>query len=106
MTTLAILALLIWIYLIFAHGMFWQSGPLLSVAYPLATPSVAIVIPARDEAPVIEATLRSLLAQDYAGPFRVILTDDNSTDGTGDIARSRGAPRLTGITAAARPDGG
>jgi hopene-associated glycosyltransferase HpnB len=105
MTTLAILALLIWIYLIFAHGMFWQAEPVLPVAYPVTAPSVAIVIPARDEAPLIEATLRSLLAQDYAGPFRVILVDDNSTDGTGTIARAIGAPNLTVIAGAPRPAG-
>jgi hopene-associated glycosyltransferase HpnB len=111
MTTLAILALLIWIYLIFGHGTYWQAGPVLPPADPAAVassepgPSVAIVVPARDEAPLIEATLRSLLAQDYAGPLRVILTDDNSTDGTGDIARTIGDPRLTVITGAARPAG-
>lgn len=105
MTTLAILALLIWIYLIFAHGTFWQSGPILPVAYPATTPSVAIIVPARDEAPLIQATLRSLLAQDYAGPFRVILIDDSSTDGTGDIARAIGDTRLTVITGASRPAG-
>src|ERR1700684_3277116 len=105
MTILAVVALVIWLYLIFAHGSFWQAGPVLPVAYPLAAPAVAIVVPARDEAPVSEATLRSLLAQDYAGPFRVILTDDNSTDGTGDIARAIGDPRLTVITGAARPAG-
>jgi hopene-associated glycosyltransferase HpnB len=105
MTTIAVLALLIWIYLIFAHGTFWQSGPVLPVAYPITAPSVAIVVPARDEAPLIEATLRSLLAQDYAGRFQVILTDDNSTDGTGDIARSIGDSRLTVLTGAPRPAG-
>ncbi|WP_158921871.1 glycosyltransferase [Acidisphaera sp. S103] len=105
MTTLAILALLIWIYLVFAHGMFWQAGPVLPVAYPATAPSVAIVVPARDEAPVIEATMRSLLAQDYAGSFRVILTDDNSTDGTGDIVRGIGDPRVTVIAGAPRPAG-
>jgi hopene-associated glycosyltransferase HpnB len=105
MTTLAVVALLIWIYLVFAHGTYWQSGPVLPVAYPLSAPSVAIVVPARDEAPVIEATLRSLLAQDYPGPFRVILTDDNSSDGTGDIARAIGDPRLTVITGEPRPAG-
>jgi hopene-associated glycosyltransferase HpnB len=109
MTTLAILALLIWIYLVFAHGTFWQAGPVLPVAYPATTPSVgpsvAIVVPARDEAPVIDAVIRSLLAQDYAGPLRVILTDDNSTDGTGDIVRAIGDPRLTVIAGAPRPAG-
>jgi hopene-associated glycosyltransferase HpnB len=105
MTTLAVLALLIWIYLLFAHGRFWQSGPVLPVGYPLTTPSVAIVVPARDEAPIIEASLRSLLAQDYAGPFHVILIDDSSTDGTRDIARAIGDPRLTVITSGSRPAG-
>ena len=105
MTVLAVLALLIWIYLIFARGTFWQAGPVLPVAYPVTAPSVAIVVPARDEAPLIEATLRSLLAQDYAGPWRVILTDDASTDGTGDIARSIGDPRLTVLAGAPRPAG-
>ena len=105
MTALAILALLIWIYLVFAHGRFWQSGPVLPVTYPATAPSVAVVVPARDEAPMIEATIRSLLAQDYPGPFRVILTDDNSTDGTGDIARAIGDPRLTVVTGAPRPAG-
>jgi hopene-associated glycosyltransferase HpnB len=62
-------------------------------------------VPARDEAPVIEATMRSLLAQDYAGPFRLILVDDNSTDGTGGIARSIGDARLTVIAGAPCPTG-
>ena len=65
------MALLIWIGLIFAHGRFWQAGPVLPLTYPATAPSVAVVVPARDEAPFIEASLRSLLAQDYAGPLRV-----------------------------------
>jgi hopene-associated glycosyltransferase HpnB len=105
MTILAVVALLIWLYLLFAHGTFWQAGPVLPVAYPATTPAVAVVVPARDEAPVIEASLRSLLAQDYAGPFRVILVDDGSTDGTGAIARGIGDPRLTVIVGGARPAG-
>jgi hopene-associated glycosyltransferase HpnB len=68
-------------------------------------PTVAIVVPARDEAPVIEATLRSLLAQDYPGPCRVILVDDGSADGTGTIARRLADPRLTVLTGAPRSAG-
>ncbi len=105
MTLLAMLSLLIWLYLIFAHGRFWQSGPELPPQQPLATPTVAIIVPARDEAPLIAATLRSLLAQDYAGRFRVVLVDDGSTDGTGEIARALNDPRLTILTGAARPAG-
>ncbi len=61
MTIAAILAVLVWLYLLFARGIFWQAGPVLPTAYPATTPSVAVVVPARDEAPLIEASLRSLL---------------------------------------------
>jgi hopene-associated glycosyltransferase HpnB len=105
MIVLAVLALAIWIYLLFAHGTFWQAGPVLPAVRAVTTPSVAVVVPARDEAVVIEASLRSLLAQDYAGPLRVIVVDDESTDATGAIARGIGDGRLTVITGAQRPAG-
>jgi len=88
MTTLAVLSLLVWAYLLLAHGRFWQSGPELTPACPVVAPPVTVVVPARDEAPVIGRTLRSLLAQDYAGPLSIVLVDDGSSDGTGEIARS------------------
>lgn len=105
MTALATLSLLVWLYLIFAHGRFWQAGPILHADRPGSTPAVAVVVPARDEAPLIADTLRSLLQQDYAGAWRVILVDDGSTDGTGDIARSLHDGRLTVLTGAPRPAG-
>ena len=106
MTTLAVLSLLIWLYLLLAHGRFWQSGPELAPARPADAPPVAVVVPARDEAPLIGRTLRSLLAQDYAGPLRIVLVDDGSSDGTGAIARAprrRAARRCS--TAQPRPAG-
>jgi hopene-associated glycosyltransferase HpnB len=105
MTTLAALAFAIWLYLILLHGRFWQAGPVLPVRTALAGPPVAIVVPARDEAPVIAETLRALLAQDYAGPFRVILVDDESSDGTGAVARALNDSRLTVLTGVPRPAG-
>lgn len=59
------------------------------------TPLVSILIPARDEADSIAATVRSLLAQTYT-PFEVIILDDQSSDGTGEIARhaAAGDPRV------------
>jgi hopene-associated glycosyltransferase HpnB len=87
MTILAACALLAWAYLLLGHGRFWSAGPVLAPARPAAAPPVDVVVPARDEAASIAATLKSLLAQDYPGPLRVILVDDGSTDGTGDIAR-------------------
>ncbi len=43
---------------------------------------MTVVVPAKDEAAAIEATLRSLARQDY-GPLQVVAVDDRSTDGTG-----------------------
>lgn len=78
-----------WLYLIAFHGRFWVSSPVLPASGTVATwPSVAVVVPARDEAESIARSLSSLLAQDYAGELAVILVDDNSSDGTAAIAAS------------------
>ena len=91
---LGALPLLIWIGLIAGHGGFWLCGerddretPPAPVSWPL----VIAVVPARDEADVIADSIGALLAQDYPGPFRVILVDDNSSDGTADVARAEAA---------------
>ncbi len=98
---IALLSLLIWIYLLLAHGRFWQSTPELPPAAPAHFPEVDIVVPARDEAYTIAAAIRSLLRQDYGGNFRVILVDDNSTDDTARLANSAAsasAPANAGMT--------
>ena len=70
------------------------------------TPRVSVMIPARDEAAVIGETITHMLAQDYPN-FEVILLDDHSTDGTGDIARNagNGDSRLTVLQGKPLPDG-
>lgn len=106
MTLVAATALLAWLYLALLHGRFWRYGPVLGAVKPKNHPPVAIVVPARDEADVIARSVGSLLTQDYAGPFRVILVDDCSTDGAAEIARALpGAERLTVLSGAPRPDG-
>jgi len=64
---------------------------------------VDIIVPARDEAETIGPVIASLVAQEYEGRFRVIVVDDNSTDGTAEKAGTD--PRLTIITGAAKPEG-
>jgi hopene-associated glycosyltransferase HpnB len=100
---IALLSLLVWIYLCVAHGKFWMSGPELAPAVPTELPDVDIVVPARDEAQSIGPAIASLLAQDYAGRFRVILVDDNSADGTAERAGS--APHLDVIRGEPKPAG-
>src|SRR5260370_29594884 len=54
-----------------------------------ATPSVSVLVPARNEAPRIRACLESLIAQNYPSPEIVVL-DDESQDATPEIVRSLG----------------
>jgi hopene-associated glycosyltransferase HpnB len=100
---IALLSLCVWIYLFFAHGMFWRSRPELPPAVPAELPDVDIIVPARDEAETISSAVSSLLAQDYAGRFRVILVDDNSTDGTAMLAGAD--PDLQVLRLESKPSG-
>jgi hopene-associated glycosyltransferase HpnB len=100
---IALLALAVWIYLFFWHGKFWESAPELRPMLPAELPDVDIVVPARDEAATIARVIASLVAQDYAGKFRVILVDDGSSDGTGELAGRD--TRLTVIRGAEKPPG-
>jgi hopene-associated glycosyltransferase HpnB len=100
---IATLSLAVWIYLLVGHGRFWQAGPMLPPAPGGPTPAVAVVVPARNEAESIVACLRSLLAQDYPGPMRVVMVDDLSTDGTGGLAGLVRDPRLTVLRGAPHP---
>ena len=69
-------------------------------------PSVVAVVPARNEADVIQHSIGSLLAQDYPGDFRVILVDDQPTTAPAICARGAGhSDRLTVLTGAPRPPG-
>ena len=99
--------LAIWLYLLLFHHSFWRlrERDTLPVADPIRWPSVVAVVPARNEADVIQRSLGSLIAQDYPGDFHIVLVDDQSDDGTGDLARGMNSQRLTVLTGAQRPVG-
>ena len=61
-------------------------------------PTVAIIVPAHNEAALIDRCLTSLKAQDYPhAKLEVIVVDDGSTDNTADIAETHAAyPGQTG----------
>lgn len=108
MTTLAFCALAAWIYLAFLRGGFWRADQRLGDApAPESWPSVAAIIPARNEAASIGAVIAAHLDADYQGHLRVVLVDDNSDDGTAETARAaaQGSDRLAVINGAPLPDG-
>ncbi|WP_043342264.1 glycosyltransferase [Belnapia moabensis] len=111
MTWLALASCLAWAVLLLGRGFFWlardDDRDAATLPAPPRWPSVTAVIPARDEAETIGETVRGLLAQDYPGPFRLVVVDDRSTDGTGEAARAAAAGdrRLTVILGRARPIG-
>jgi len=90
LAAVCILAAITWVYLLAGHGGYWRTGQRLpyAAADPAAWPSVAAVVPARNEAAVLPGTLPTLLAQDYPGVFSVVLVDDDSSDSTASVARS------------------
>jgi hopene-associated glycosyltransferase HpnB len=94
-----------WLGLFFFRGGFWRADQWLDGdgAPPQPWPPVVAVIPARDEAPTVGRAVASLLAQDYPGPFSVVVVDDASRDGTADAARAAAAGDGRLVVAAAAP---
>ncbi|MFL5043585.1 MAG: glycosyltransferase [Xanthobacteraceae bacterium] len=103
-------ALAAWLYLTARRGGFWRASVRVEqdpAPRPVSWPAVVAVVPARDEAEVIGASLASLLDQDYPGAFDAILVDDQSRDGTAALARqaAAAADRLTVISGRYSPPG-
>ena len=86
---IAIICALVWLYLIVGRGAFWlcrvrdtdHTSPDLQ-----QWPAVVAVVPARNEADHIAASVNSLLRQEYPGSFSIVLVDDDSSDGTTPVA--------------------
>jgi hopene-associated glycosyltransferase HpnB len=89
LTAIAGLSFVIWLYLLILRGGFWHADRRLDSepTEPMSWPAVTVLVPARDEAEVIGEAVAALLAQDYPGPFQVVLIDDDSGDGTATIAK-------------------
>jgi len=64
-----------------------------------ALPGVSYVMPVLNEVEHIEAAVESLIAQDYEGPFEVVLALGPSVDGTNDViaAMAKVDPRIRSI---------
>src|SRR5580693_9080294 len=103
----ATVAAVVWAYLVVGHGGYWRTSQWLPrvSGEPGRWPDVVAVVPARNEAAILPATLPALLGQDYPGPLSIILVDDGSTDGTAEVAArlGRGSTRTLRVVAGTPP---
>ena len=111
---IASISLAIWLYLALARGTFWRlrefDDDLAKREPPSAWPNVTAIVPARNEAATIRQAVTSLLQQNYAGEFSIVLLDDHSEDATAQIARQaardlNAEPRIEIHPAAPLPPG-
>jgi len=107
--TLSLIVAAIWGYLLAFRGGFWlarERDDFGGKGHVAEWPAVTAAVPARDEADVIARSVGSLLAQDYPGELRVIVVDDQSSDGTAEAARALSAAgRLEVLRGTERPSG-
>jgi hopene-associated glycosyltransferase HpnB len=93
-----VLSLLIWAYLVLGRGGFWRIYPaasplIVDTTDPLAnspqlnSARISVIVPARNEADVVDRAVRSLLLQKGSQQIHIFLIDDASTDGTAQAAR-------------------
>jgi hopene-associated glycosyltransferase HpnB len=105
---LVAVSLAIWLVLLFGRGWFWlarERDDRGSLTEPASWPSVVAVVPARNEADGIGACVKSLSAQDYPGPFRIVVVDDRSEDDTAAVVGALNDPRVTVLAGAPHPYG-
>ena len=107
---LGALTLLIWLVLLFARGWFWTDHSIRQCAERIGTSlSIAVIIPARDEADLIGPVIESLLTQQCDADLHVILADDQSSDATPEqalaVASRLNSDRFTVINVSPVPRG-
>jgi hopene-associated glycosyltransferase HpnB len=105
-TLIATIPLVIWVYLFFLRGNFWQLQEDKTEPESLDPwPRVVAIVPARNEAETIARSVASLAMQDYPGKFSIIVVDDHSEDGTAalalEAAEEAGAPGRISVHSAA-----
>jgi hopene-associated glycosyltransferase HpnB len=90
---IAAIATAIWVYLLTVRGGFWLCRERDDVVpqSPRRWPRVTAVVPARNEADCIAASVGSLAQQDYPGELAIVVVDDDSDDQTATVARSAAA---------------
>jgi hopene-associated glycosyltransferase HpnB len=96
---------LVWLTILLLPWQPWRNREVLEAepGTPEDLSDVTVLIPARDEARVIGTTLAALLEQ--GENLKVIVVDDASGDGTGDIARGFAGLTVNVLNSAPLPEG-
>jgi hopene-associated glycosyltransferase HpnB len=106
LTLLVLSGSLIWLFILLAPWRPWGTRESLDALSPVPEADlsdITVVIPARDEADLIEATLSCLRNQ--GRHLTVLLVDDQSTDGTAAAAQRVSLPNLQIIDGQHPPEG-
>ncbi|MGN6453043.1 MAG: glycosyltransferase [Steroidobacteraceae bacterium] len=84
---IAAIPVVIWLYLLIGRGQFWHvAAECVPSLPPAAARHVVVLVPARNEAPVIATTVASLARQEFNGSIHIVVIDDGSSDRTADAA--------------------
>jgi len=106
LTLSAITGAAIWLTILLLPWRPWSTSEVLDVSSPLPEVDlgdITVLIPARNEAETIKATLPALTAQGRG--LNIILIDDQSSDGTGQVARKAVDENLLIIKGKSLPSG-
>jgi len=106
LTLFAITGAAIWLTILLLPWRPWNTSEVLDVSSPLPEVDlgdITVLIPARNEAETIKATLPALTAQGRG--LNIILIDDQSSDGTGQVARKAVDENLLIIKGKSLPSG-
>ena len=79
------------------HLVLWRRAlrdPLSNRSASDGSPTLSVVVAARNEAAHVPTLLEALKASSWTGPLEILLVDDHSEDGTADIARAGGMAGL------------
>ena len=100
------IAACVWLFLLVLPWRPWSTAEneeALTNAEATDFTDVTALVPARDEASSVTACLTALVSQGHLA--QIILIDDESSDGTGDIVRELGIDDLTVLTGTTPPPG-
>jgi hopene-associated glycosyltransferase HpnB len=104
--TATALSALLWLTLLVLPWRPWSTAERLEIGkdgQPVDLSDITVLIPARDEASCIAATLGALASQGNIA--KIVLVDDQSSDGTGEVARAVGLANLQIINGTPLPNG-